>query len=212
MWLLFWPKFVIGFSLAIVMFLVQKLVGHYTGLTFERDDYAKGWSFVLAVVVVAPLVEEGLFRGVLKPRAGQLAVVTFLLTACVVGHNYGEWPVRKLIQLPVAVGLLAGLPLLVYRWLRIPQRMAGLQRVWQAHFRLIFYVVAIGFGLVHLSNYQELTGWHYLMAPLLTLPQLFAGFYLGYVRMTYGMWYGIALHAIWNVLPASLTIAHLLTH
>ncbi len=210
MWQLWRSKVLIGFSLAVIMALIQATVKKYTGLAFERDFHAKGWSFVFAVMVMAPLMEEGLFRGLLKPKAGQLAVVTCLLMGYVVGHNYGAWPISKLVQAPVAVALLAGLPLLVYNHLRVPGRLIRVERLWQRHFKLIFYLVAIAFGLIHLSNYQHLTTWHYLLAPVLTLPQLFAGFYLGYVRMKYGIWYGITLHALWNAIPASLTVAYLL--
>ncbi len=209
---LWWAKAKIGFSLAILAAIVQMIVARYTHLSFDHSLHLNGWGLVLAVVVLAPLLEESLFRGMLKPTVGRLVLVAFLITFYVAGHTMDGWAMYHTAYLPLALGSLVGVPGLIYALFRSPRRLARLQQFWQRHFGLIFYLVAISFGLVHLSNFHHLTVWHYLLAPVLTLPQLFSGFYLGYVRMRYGIWYSIALHALWNAVPASLTVAYLLMH
>jgi hypothetical protein len=64
-------------------------------------------------------------------------------------------------------------------------------------FRIAFYVLAIVFGLVHLSNFP-MTKNVLLFAPILVLPQILLGGYLGFIRVRFGLIWSIALHAAYN--------------
>lgn len=65
------------------------------------------------------------------------------------------------------------------------------------YFKWLYYLSALLFGLVHASNY-ELTESQNLLIPLIILPQLFLGFILGFVRVRYGFFYCVLLHAVYN--------------
>ena len=65
------------------------------------------------------------------------------------------------------------------------------------HFKIVFYAFAIVFGLVHLSNYPYTTNVLFL-APILILPQVILGFYLGYTRIKLGLLWSMLLHACYN--------------
>lgn len=64
-------------------------------------------------------------------------------------------------------------------------------------FKLVFYTFAILFGFVHLSNFKITTN-IILLSPLLVLPQIILGSYLGCIRIKFGLLWSILLHATYN--------------
>ncbi|CAM1364310.1 CAAX protease [Tenacibaculum sediminilitoris] len=67
----------------------------------------------------------------------------------------------------------------------------------EKQFRIAFYVFAILFGFVHISNY-EISINVLLLSPILVLPQTLLGFYLGFIRVRFSLLWSIALHAVYN--------------
>ena len=84
-----------------------------------------------------------------------------------------------------------------------------LELIWKNYFPLVYYGLAICFGLVHLSNFQNLRIAHYLVFPLIVSNQIIMGLMFGYVRVTYknGFLYSVLLHFFIN-LPL-IWLAHL---
>ncbi len=70
-------------------------------------------------------------------------------------------------------------------------------------FKIAFYAFAIAFGFIHITNYDITTN-ILLFSPLLIAPQIFAGFYFGFVRVKFGLLWAIALHATYNAFFLSL--------
>ena len=68
------------------------------------------------------------------------------------------------------------------------------------YFPFFFYVISIGFALLHIFNF-DLSMHHYLLAPFLVLPQLILGLYLGFVRMKNGILASMGIHALNNLIP-----------
>lgn len=65
-------------------------------------------------------------------------------------------------------------------------------------FKYAFYASILLFGLVHISNFEDLNG-HYWAVPFLVLPQLCAGVFLGFIRVRQGLISSILLHAAHNL-------------
>lgn len=65
-------------------------------------------------------------------------------------------------------------------------------------FRYAFYVSVALFGLTHISNFENLDGLYWAV-PLLVLPQLCAGVFLGFIRVRHGLIWSILLHAAQNL-------------
>lgn len=65
------------------------------------------------------------------------------------------------------------------------------------YFKIAFYIFAITFGLVHITNY-EMTTKILICSPILIAPQFFAGMYFGFIRVRFGLLWSIALHASYN--------------
>jgi len=74
----------------------------------------------------------------------------------------------------------------------------GYFRHWN-YFKWLYYISALLFGGIHIFNY-EFNNSHYFFIPFITMGQTFGGLMLGYIRIIYGFWYGVLLHALFNSL------------
>ena len=70
------------------------------------------------------------------------------------------------------------------------------------YFNFLIYLFLLIFGLVHFTNYQT-NGTGYLFAILIVSPQITIGLLLSYIRISYGFWYAVISHAIYNLLGFS---------
>ncbi len=153
---------------------------------------------VPVVVLVAPVIEELLFRGWQSGRAAALWLLGCALVAAA-ALLLGGTPSRALLALGLlvaaAIAALAG-------WLKLRRRAAPIG--WFAgRFPAIFYITAAGFALVHLGNYPRLS----LAALPLVLPQLWAALVLGYLRQRIGLTGSIAAHITANACTIALALA-----
>jgi|GEM_PF-1422143 len=73
--------------------------------------------------------------------------------------------------------------------------------IWNKFFPLLYYGLAISFGLIHMTNFPNLRMVHYLLFPLIVSNQIIMGLMFGYVRVTYknGFFYGVLLHFFINL-------------
>jgi membrane protease YdiL (CAAX protease family) len=62
-----------------------------------------------------------------------------------------------------------------------------------------FYISILLFGMIHISNFEDLNG-HYWAVPFMILPQLCAGTFLGFIRVKQGLIWSILLHAGHNLI------------
>ncbi|TMM28869.1 CPBP family intramembrane metalloprotease [Polaribacter aestuariivivens] len=65
------------------------------------------------------------------------------------------------------------------------------------YFKIGFYFFALLFGFVHISNF-EISTTVLLLSPILVLPQILIGFYLGYIRVRLGLQWSMLLHGCYN--------------
>jgi membrane protease YdiL (CAAX protease family) len=73
-------------------------------------------------------------------------------------------------------------------------------------FKFGFYILAILFGLVHITNFKITTN-VLLLAPILVLPQTLLGGYFGFIRVRFGLLWSIALHACYNGILMLITFS-----
>ena len=139
----------------------------------------------------------------------QLLITNLIIAACIgmlIGFlqeilqvDTGEHEVAKMLEeySPLMVAFLAIVmaPLLEESIFRAP---LGLFKK-SSFFPLAFYLSIIGFGFIHIFNFEayENALW---MAPLLILPQLITGLFLGFVRVRMGFLYGVLFHALFNAI------------
>ncbi len=73
-------------------------------------------------------------------------------------------------------------------------------------FPYVFYLIALIFGFVHLSNFG-LNTTIILLSPLLVAPQLCVGMLLGFIRVRFGLLWSIGLHACYNLILVGPVLA-----
>ena len=155
---------------------------------------------VLMVVVLAPLIEELLFRSWLgAPRACLYGLpVVAALTAVMMGGGSASGA----FVLPVAavLGFLAVAVIMRARSLSD----AGASAMRDTLFPWAFWGSAIVFAALHLANFTD-----GITTPLLllaVLPQCLLGLVLGYVRMRFGLAPAIGFHGGYNALAVTLSL------
>jgi membrane protease YdiL (CAAX protease family) len=192
----------------LLMFGLLAVAGIASVLGFEMpphmiDEMGLTTSLILFILIGAPIGEEVLFRGWLSGRLGHvLGVIVLALGTLVATGFYATQVVpfeaHDLIEAmskSVAYGLLTALPIALLPVYLFRSRLA--MQWFQRHFRWFYLGSALAFASIHLTNFTE--GNALILLPL-TLPQFLLGLILGYVRVTYGLWANILLHAAHNSL------------
>ncbi|MEM9535550.1 MAG: CPBP family intramembrane glutamic endopeptidase [Cyanobacteria bacterium P01_E01_bin.45] len=142
---------------------------------------------VLLLVLILPAVEELIFRLPLRPSALGFSIPTSIVILYLLG----------LVGVNLAILPVVGLMLLglnFYLFIR-PLKLPLLERIYGRFSRSIFYISAILFGAIHITNYS---GRVWALMPLLVLPQFILGLFLGFVRVRYGFGWAIFAHGFHN--------------
>jgi len=156
---------------------------------------------LFGVTVFIPLLEEILFR--LNLKITKLNITVFLSLVIIV--------IVKLMFLqgiPIYVYFLA-IPVFVpiyYILDRTNLPMLRIETFWKSHFKYIFHFAAIGFGMMHLFNFETIKWWMIAISPLLAAPYITLGYILGYIRMKHGFVYGWLIHATFNSITTIFAI------
>jgi membrane protease YdiL (CAAX protease family) len=144
----------------------------------------------LTIIIIAPLLEELIFRYQLKNW-----YVAFIVWAVFISYLFYLFFYPQ-VYIAFAIFItICSIPFYfkTSKTLRL--------RFIKSTFRYHFYLTAVVFGLVHVTNYNQpfQYGWAII---LLVLPQLIIGFILGYVRMRFGLKNAMIFHAAYNFIPA----------
>ena len=67
----------------------------------------------------------------------------------------------------------------------------------QKSFKIAFYIFAVLFGLIHITNFNITTN-VLLLTPILVAPQTILGGILGFIRVKFGLIWSMALHGCYN--------------
>lgn len=168
----------------------------------EVEDMLKDYkdvSELIFVVIGLAFLEEAIFRLPLAPFRVRYLLPSSLMVFFLAYAFKGQFWMQVVLGLSgvlAVVGMLG----LFYQYRSL------VQEVWSKAFRWVFYLFALIFALVHVSNYdfsqQHVVLWQ---IPLLVIPQFLAGLTFGYVRISMGFLNGVAMHAAYNavfLLPA----------
>lgn len=206
LWQLFKVDFGITFFVAIVSLTITQLIEHLTSLHFHQDHvYSTPYQALFFMVIFAPVIEEGIFRLSLRLSPFNLASMISLVGAYLALPILSSWfQFNSFIVLAIAFCVLF-IPTFVLLT-RQAFILNWLYPRFKKHFRWIYYFFSISFGFIHLGNFENITLFHYLLIPLLTLPQLCSGLFFGYARMRYGIGYSFGLHALNNLVPGLLYV------
>ena len=74
---------------------------------------------------------------------------------------------------------------------------------WNKHVYIFYFVFCLSFALLHANTSLLINP---LWAIMQSFPFLITSFYLGYIRLSNGIKYSIALHVVWNVFISIMTL------
>lgn len=156
----------------------------------------QGW-LVPFTVLIAPVIEESLFRGwqTGRPRALWLVACLAAMLALLLLGSAMEPLVRGVLLL--ALMLAGAVGWIVLRKRAVPPAVYGVA------YPAIYWLVAWAFAAAHLVNYPSAS---WLAVPMV-LPQLWAAILLGFTRQRLGLPASILQHAIANGAALLLTMA-----
>ncbi len=184
-----------------VTLLSEWLFGAQTHLLIEYAAETPALLLFLTVAIAAPFIEELAFRLPLlfKPIYVSMSIVS--LTPFVsefffhqVRHPWLPWAVSMAIAV------------ILFFVLSMPSIYRTLSAWWQQNIRWIVYGFVLTFGLMHISNFGQITPMALLFSPLLCLPQIISGFVLSYFRLRFGFQWALFYHFLWNGIAISIVI------
>ena len=153
----------------------------------------------VSVALLAPVLEEAVFRGWLSGRqaalelAGRMALaITLLIAGAVLVRSGSSLESVRIIQFG-ALGF-AAYALLV--WFRQRKRKVEIPAWFDRNYRHLVWGSSVAFGTIHLLNYDGPTG---PIDLVLVLPQTLGGLVLAYTRTRLGLAAAVAQHALFNI-------------
>ena len=193
-----WSRIALFFTLMLLMDIVFVLtiglaLDKWTTLDYVPD--LDGLEFFVIAVLIAPLLEELIFRAGLRVPIYSLYIGPVLIT--LVG---GTTPWQLCLVFIATILMLA---FGAHLYIQQRKRERGMQtnffvaRQYLQHYPKVFWLYACGFSLVHIVNYgiNDASG---LLVVFAVIPQFIAGALWGYIRLRDGLMSSIALHALAN--------------
>ena len=151
---------------------------------------------VILAVIFAPIIEEGMFRTLLKPTPNELIFflcIWIFVLALVLVPDDTYWVIKY--------SFLLLLMLVVFIFLR---ELIPLKWQWRAcYFLERYYIIVWGlssviFGLVHILNYVEGFELNFVLF-LLIFPRIIAGYFFGKIKIeNNGLAWPMLMHAMNN--------------
>jgi hypothetical protein len=128
------------------------------------------------LIVFVPVYEEIIFRLPLKFSKKNISLSLTALLFIFLYHHY---------NVTTLLGISLIIVIMLYLNLLHQSTFSTVELVRQRWFPFIYYGFALGFGLLHMLNFENLRLAHYLFFPLIVSNQIAMGLLLGYVRVTY---------------------------
>jgi len=192
----------LGYSLLIVLLISTIPILLKTFLNLRTEDIRLAPIYVcLSMITIGPFMEELIFRLILKPTYSNLICIFLLLSYFAFILARKHYTITLLLVLLLAIFIVFILCNKKIRW--------KVQYIFIKRFTPLFYLSCISFGLIHLLNYSNFSTISIILSPILILPQIVAGAFMGFVRMKYGIFFSILFHSLYNIIPALLLITQI---
>ena len=163
----------------------------------EFTEMMNSRNFIFLAAIMAPLVEEVLFRSWLGRGWGVLVIAPLLLSFAALLGISGAEELAPGVKITAVVIVTVAVIIYLFRYVALQKTQGVIETAAQKVFPYAFWGSCIAFGLMHLANYQG--GDMGLLLPLIVLPQFLIGIVLGFVRMRYGLMCAMVFHGSYNL-------------
>lgn len=187
----------------VIRFLYNLLIDYkFVGRLNEVEMFPIKDKPVLAfisIVVLAPIVEELIFRLPLTYSKLNLALSASTLSFVAAIQLDRMLPAIPLFIYLTAILTGCGSFIAIQHVLnRDESSKQALKAFWLKNNSIIIIISVLAFGFIHLMNYEGMTSRHLLISPLIIGPQLYSGFLLTKIRLASGILWSIQLHMAVN--------------
>lgn len=152
--------------------------------------------FAIMALIVAPVMEEGIFRSLIKPSATD--IFFFICTWLTI---FGAFLIPEGVHWMVSFAVLLVSAVLIFLFLKefTPQNLiSGLQKILTRYYKPLWLLFAFLFGLVHIYNYVEVFQINIALF-LLIFPRIIAGYFFGKIKIeNNGLIWPILMHTMNN--------------
>ncbi len=188
--------------LPLVRVLIEVALGPSGVLPDSAVEDTLGLRQVLEYVVLAPLLEETLFRGWLSGRRASLRFVAYgavALGLLLAGFLLAP-DIRRILTLAAVAAVFAGL----VHWSLTRHRDRAVSGWFIRHFRWIVWGSSLVFGLIHLGRFEALA---HPLGVLVVLPLMLGGMLLAYTRTRLGLRAAMVQHGCYNAVLVGLALS-----
>ncbi len=193
--------FVLQICALLLMLLVDEFLIKKMGfpsvfkLMIESQKKIKGYYGFFLVVILAPVVEELIFRLILVPKRRNIAIFTFAFSFLIINKTYYLIEIDWLLLMSLAVsGLLS---FLVFKLLK---RKPEIETVIGKRQKITTIVSVVLFGLLHIANIENLHWELVLLYPVYALTQMISGYVCSVQRLKLGFIWGLLFHSMINLM------------
>lgn len=153
-------------------------------------------KFVILAVILAPIMEEGMFRSIVKPTKNEfiffLCVWIIVLMAPLIPEDI-FWALK--------FGFLILLAILLFIFLRefIPNSwQVNISYFLNKYYLYVWFLTSVIFGMVHIYNYVDGFQLDFILF-IMIFPRIIAGFFFGKIKIeNKGLGWSMAMHAMNN--------------
>ena len=156
-------------------------------------------SDIYDIVMIAPILEELFFRlplrNFFKNIFFTLSILFYVLTKSCLGMPFSLTIALGIVAIPYIPGFMS--------WLEV-----RVNNTIERLFPFFFYLVALSFGFLHITNLEHLTTTQLFFSPVIVFYQILLGLYLGFLRVKFewGIVYSIFVHSMFNAIPILIKI------
>ncbi|MCG6187447.1 CPBP family glutamic-type intramembrane protease [Maribellus maritimus] len=182
--------FIVFCTFLLIPLALLDLLPEHPGYTMSEVKY---------IVVWAPFIEELIFRlplrNFFRNMFFPLAIFFYMAAKTALGMPFAIVVSAVIVALPYIPGL-------------ITRFENSVNNTIKKYYPFVFYLVALLFGGVHITNFDQLSSTQYFFTPVIVFYQLLMGLYLGFLRVKFkrGIVYSILIHALFNSIPVLLKL------
>lgn len=177
---------ILNFILSACVILSTNYILQHANISKKRIDFTP--FMIFWGISIAPVFEEIFFRLNLRLTKKNCLILFITLSISII-----IMILRNRIDLSILCGCALCALIIAYVFFK---RQGCL--FYQNHFKYVFWISCLLFGLSHSLNFTGNLVWIILLSPIICAPQIIAGAFMGYIRMNYGFIYAILFHMLIN--------------
>ncbi|MDY3350982.1 CPBP family intramembrane metalloprotease [Riemerella anatipestifer] len=171
------------------------------GPFFDPEDLESlSANVFISHIFIVPLIEEFTFRGFLRHKSKLMFFLSLLALIFLFSSFLKNENLKNISLVIIAiVGFISIINKSVYKKINL---------LITKNIRILIIVSSIGFGLMHLTNYEAFD-WINLFG---IFGKIIKGIFLCYITVKYSIWHSFLFHALNNIIPFLLIAMYYFLH